>query len=68
MPENREAAEVYMVVRNQFITAGLGQVIDVSIPAVKIVMDLFGVLNQKECLLKVLSVFHHFKPKNNEQP
>jgi len=62
MPENREASEVYFMTRNQIITAGMGQVVDISIPAVKIVMDLLGVRDQKSCLLKVLKAFHHFKP------
>ncbi|HOO50360.1 MAG TPA: hypothetical protein PLK94_03620 [Alphaproteobacteria bacterium] len=48
--------------RNQIITAGMGQVVDISIPAVKIVMDLLGVRDQKSCLLKVHKAFHHFKP------
>ena len=67
MPENRQAAEVYMVTRNQLITAGMGQAIDISIPAVKIVMDLWQVSDQKKCLSKVLAAFDHFKPKNEEK-
>ena len=63
MPENREAMQVYMMARTQIITAGMGQVIDISIPAVKIVMDLFGVRNQKRCLSKVRAAFHHFLGK-----
>jgi hypothetical protein len=63
MPENREAAEVYYMTRNQIITAGMRQVIDISIPAVKIVMDLLGVRDQKTCIMKVRRAFHHFKPE-----
>lgn len=60
MAENRQAAEVYMITQNQFITAGMGQVVDISIPAVKIVMDLCGVQDRKKCLSKVRAVFRHF--------
>lgn len=60
LPENREAAEIYMETRNQFITAGMGQVVDISIPAIKIVMDLYGIQDQKKCLHKVRAAFHHF--------
>jgi len=65
--ENREAAAVYMLTRNQVITAGMGQVVDISIPAIKIAMDLHGVADQKACLAKVIRVFHHFEKKRREQ-
>jgi len=69
MPENRQAAEVYLTTRNQFITAGMGQVIDISIPAVKIVMDLYpgGITDQWKCLSKVRTAFNRFKP-TEEKP
>jgi hypothetical protein len=67
MAENRQAAEVYMITQNQFITVGMGQVVDISIPAVKIVMDLCGVQDQKKCLSKVRAVFHHFLKKQGRQ-
>jgi len=66
LPENTKAAEVYMVTRNQVITAGMGQVIDISIPAIKIVMDLWGIHDQKKCLNKVRSAFHHFNKEHQE--
>jgi len=49
-----------METRNQFITAGMGQVVDISIPAIKIVMDLYGIEDQKRCFRKVKAAFHHF--------
>ena len=55
-----------MVTRNQVITAGMGQVIDISIPAIKIVMDLWGIHDQKKCLNKVRSAFHHFNKEHQE--
>lgn len=67
MPENREAAEIYMMTRGQIISAGMGQVIDISIPAVKIVMDLYEIRNQKKCLAKVRTAFHHFLKKEEKE-
>ena len=60
LPENRSAAEIYMICRNQVIVAGMGQILDISIPAIKIVMDLYNIQDQKKCLNKVRAVFYHF--------
>jgi hypothetical protein len=69
MPENRQAADVYMATRGQIITAGMGQVIDISIPAIKIIMDLYpgGISDQWKCLSKVRVAFHHFKPTSESE-
>lgn len=58
-----------MATRGQFITAGMGQVIDISIPAIKIIMDLFpgGISDQWSCLSKVRAAFHHFKPEPEDK-
>jgi hypothetical protein len=37
---------------------GMGQAIDISIPAVKIVMDLYNVKDQLRCLNKVRAAFY----------
>jgi len=65
LEENAEVAEIYLRVRRQVIVAG-DQVIDLSIPAVKIVMDLKQVplSSQNECLNKVMRVFHYFLNKD----
>ena len=55
-----------MITRGQLITAGMGQIIDISIPAIKIVMDLYNVKDQKECLSKVRAAFHELKPEPKE--
>jgi hypothetical protein len=49
-----------MLARGQVVTVGQGHVIDLSIPAVKIAMDLCEVKDQAECLQRVQKVFHHF--------
>jgi len=55
-----------MLARRQVITVGAGQVADLSIPAVKIVMDLYRVRDQKACLNRVRRLFHHFREKKDE--
>jgi hypothetical protein len=64
--ENEDVANVFIMTRDQVITAAMGEVIDISIPAIKTVMDLFGVKDQKGCLLRVIRVFHHFLAKKNK--
>lgn len=61
MEENEEVGQVFMLTRRQYVTAGQGQVVDISIPAVKVVMDLLKIENQKICLMRVRDLFHHFE-------
>ena len=68
MEENQDAGTVYIMCRNQVITAGMGEVIDINVQTVKTVMDLYGVKNQRECVEKVTKTFRHFLSKRrNEQ-
>lgn len=57
LPENEEAVNVYNIAGGQILTAGMGDVIGLSIPAVKIVMDLCDVVDQLLCLKKVMIIF-----------
>ena len=59
--ENDIDALVYMLTRRQVVTMGMsGQIVDISIPAVKIAMDLYGVKDQAACLTRIRKLFHHF--------
>lgn len=58
--ENEGPLAVYMITRRQYVTAEQGRVVDINILAVKAVMDLMGVENQKRCLLLVQRLFHEF--------
>ena len=60
MAENEDAAQIYLTARRQIITAGMGKVIDINIQAVKTVMDLYQVKDQRSCLDKVRYLFFHF--------
>jgi hypothetical protein len=64
---NADAAQVYLMTRCQIITVGMsGQIVDISIPAVKIAMDLLGVKDQVACLNQVRKLFHHFLEKSDD--
>jgi len=45
----------------------MGEVTDISIPAIKIVMDIYGVNDQLGCLNMVRKVFHHFLEKQGSE-
>ena len=66
LAENEDAALVYMITRRQYITGEYGRVVDLSIQAVKIVMDLYGVQDQRRCLEKVLKTFYAVMAKQAE--
>jgi len=65
LEENKEAAHVFMMSRNQCLSLDK-HIIDISIPAVKIIMDLYKVQDQMRCLMKVLKVFHFCLNKRRE--
>lgn len=66
MEENQEAAHVFMMSRNQCLSLDK-HIIDISIPAVKIIMDLYHVNDQMRCLIKVLKVFHFCLEKRRDE-
>jgi hypothetical protein len=55
-----------MATRNQVVTAGQGQAIDLHIPAVKIVMDLYGVRDQRAVLDRVRWLWHEIEHQRGE--
>lgn len=65
--ENETVGQIYMLTRRQIITAGMGQAVDISIPAVKIAMDLYGVKDQMSCLNRVRKLFYHFLEKSGDE-
>ncbi len=62
MEENIDAAICYMQACGQVVTVG-DRVVDLSIPAVKILMDQLEVKNQRETMAKIFRTFHHFLNK-----
>jgi len=61
---NIDAAEVYLAVRNQYITMPIQKgntvvhkVIDLDIKAVKAAMDIYNVVDQKTCFEQVRHLF-----------
>lgn len=68
--ENEEAATIYMMTRRQIIMRFNGkydEAFDISILAIKIAMDLQGVKNQKECLARVVQLFHRFENERRKE-
>lgn len=65
-PVNVRALEVFGFCRNQVIVSGLGEVIGMNITAVKTVMDLNGIKNQKDCLEKVMFLSEKIIGMQNE--
>lgn len=61
LEENQDAGKIFQICRGQIITAGMGDIIDINILAVKAVMDIEGIQNQKVCLQKVLTMFHYWQ-------
>jgi hypothetical protein len=60
MPENVDPVKVYMTVRNQVITVGMGEVVDLHFPSVQMIMDMYGVQEQRQCFEKVTYLFHEW--------
>jgi len=68
LEENHAAGTIYIMCRNQVITAGMGEVADINLQTIKTVMDLYGVKNQRECLEKVSKTYRHFlSQRRNEK-
>jgi hypothetical protein len=64
LEENRDAAQVYMLVKRQVVTAGEAhEIIDLDYQAVKIIMNLYRIKNQRQIFEQVCRTFHHFLSK-----
>ena len=61
---NAEVAAVYFLARRQVVTVG-SQMVDLDIKAVKIVMDLLGVSDQRSCLHRVLALWFEIDGKTS---
>ena len=56
-----------MMARMQYVTAHDGHPADISFPAVKVVMDLLEIVNQRDCLMKVQRLFHFFENERHNE-
>jgi hypothetical protein len=67
LPENEEAGAVFMMVRGQVVSAEIGKgrcIVTLSIPAVRDVMDIYGVKDQQRCLGRVMRLWHEMRSKD----
>ena len=63
-PANRDAAEVFQTVQGQVITRHNGQydeILDLNFLAVKTIMDLYGITDQRRTFEKVTRGFYYFR-------
>jgi hypothetical protein len=61
--ENEQAVEVFMAVKNQVIM-GFDRIIDINLLAVAKVMDIYGVKDQKETMVKIVNCFRTLAKDN----
>lgn len=54
VPKNIDAFKIYMMAKNQMIIGGMGTVVGHDYNAVKMLMDLYGIDNQRDCFERVL--------------
>ncbi len=69
LSENEQIINVFLLVRNQTVQEKMGEgkiITDLGIPAIKIVMDIFEVQNQKNCLLAVRKLWHELRKMGYE--
>lgn len=66
MEGNRDAVQVFGLCKTQVIT-GFDSIIDINILAVKMAMDLHGIVNQKDCVMKVRIMFNEYKEALDEK-
>jgi len=57
---NRDAVTIWNETRTQVI-AGMEDIIDINILAVKLMMDMNGIKNQKDCMWRVRVMFDEYK-------
>lgn len=67
MDENKDAARVYLLCRDQAIMAPMGGPVALNHMAVHEAMRLYEVEDRRGCFEKVLKVFQHFLEKSREE-
>jgi len=62
---NADVGKVYMMTRRQYVTAGMGEPIDISVPAIESAMRICRVKlkDRYKCAMRVKNLFHHFEAK-----
>ena len=68
MDENKDALDVYLMIQNQLIIAGMnGVILDVDFNAIKFILDLYDIANKKIIFEKVIKVARHFINEDNKK-
>lgn len=66
LPENEDAAWIYLMTRNQCLVTMDGQAIDLDLRAVKAAMDVYGVQDQATCMTRVVRTWRAMEAKRRE--
>jgi hypothetical protein len=67
LEENWEAAEIFTLCRGQVVTAGMGDVIDINLVPVMMVIDRKGTHNPLSCVIKVQTLFQEFLKRSRKK-
>jgi hypothetical protein len=65
--ENKDIASIYMEVRNQVITVGMGEVIDINHLAIWAAINEYKIKDRIGTFKKVCRTFHHFLSKSKKE-
>jgi len=65
--ENEEVFNIFPMVHDQLLYAGMGEPVGLNMIAVKAVFDMLEVKNQKSCLGKIMTMFEHYFEKIKEK-
>jgi hypothetical protein len=57
-PDNEDVGTLFMLTRHQVVTAGQGQPIDISLPAIQVAMECLGTVDRRDSLLRVRNLWH----------
>jgi len=67
LPENRDALQVYLLVQNQLVIGGMGEVIDINFESIKFIMELYDIPNKRGVFEKVINVSRFFIKEGRER-
>ena len=68
LPENQEIALIFSIVRSQWVTAGANNMpVDMNIPAILEIMNLYEIKNPQEMFMRILNVGRRLIAKVNDK-
>lgn len=68
LESNQEAISLYGLVAGQVIVAGMGEAIGLNFVAVKVVLDLYEVSDQRDCFERILHIYRRIQDETKPAP